>query len=70
MNYYLLVIKKHFQNSPHSLSNDELSEVIHLKANHALEEFENLRLSGLDVNTAQEIVMTHLLENLNPIIAN
>ncbi len=68
MTYYHLIIEDYLQKT---VSTSEIisQELINQKANQALEEFENLRLTGVDVNTAQEIIMTHLLENLTPIIA-
>lgn len=68
MTYYHLIIEDYLQNSV--LNSETLSqELINQKAIQALEEFENIRLSGVDVNTTQEIVIAHLIENLNPIIA-
>lgn len=68
MTYYHLITEDYLQNS--ILNSEQLSqELINQKASEALEEFGSLRLSGVDVNTAQEIVTAHLIENLNSIIA-
>jgi hypothetical protein len=68
MTHYHLIIENYLQNSV--LNSETLSqELINQKAIQALEELESIRLSGVDVNTAQEIVIAHLIENLNPIIA-
>lgn len=69
MTYYHLIIEDYLQNK--TLKPEAINqELINQKANQALEEFESLRLEGIDVNTAQEIVTVHLFENLNPIIAD
>ena len=69
MTYYHLIIEDYLQNA--NLKPEAINqELINQKANQSLEEFESLRLAGIDVNTAQEIVTTHLFEKLNPIIAD
>lgn len=63
MTYFHLVIQNYFKNTDNLMMIDN-EDFINKKAESALSEFEQLRLSGADVNTAQEITTSNLLENL------
>lgn len=63
MTYFHLVIQNYFKNTDNLMMIDN-EDFINKKAESALREFEQLRLSGADVNTAHEITTSNLLENL------